>query len=131
MEFLALFQHLGLFPFLFLLSGVANGCLCPLGPRPNQEETIRSGFCRSGEVFSAVVIGATCNCVPSTANNTYHCEDFALNPSGVTEETISRAVCANVDFVQRSYTVLPCSQTIQGLAGGESVVTLALDGFHA
>jgi len=118
-------EFLALFPFLFFLSGVANGCVCPLGPHPKQEETIRSGFFQSGEVFSAVVIGATCNCVPSTANNIYHCEDFTLNPSGVTEETISRAVCANVDFVQRSYTVLPCSQTIQGLAGGESVATLA------
>ena len=117
--------------FLFCaLPSVAFSCSCVSGSvnRP-RAQAIQEDFCGEysrPDVYTARVVGATCNCIPASGDANLQCQDYTFatgNTSVVNVEVVNRileSVCAT------SYGVAPCSGLGTSLAGSGSKCIIRL-----
>ena len=118
---------------LFLLCGlpgVAFSCSCQPGSftRP-RTQAIEEDFCGEysrPDVYTARVVGATCNCIPASGDANLQCQDYTFatgNTNVVNVGVVNRiqeSVCG------RSYGVAPCSGLATSLAGSGSKCIIRL-----
>ena len=59
---------------------VAFCCSCPVGSFPcSRTQVIEEDFCEeysSSDVYTARVVGATCNCIPASGDANLQCQDY-------------------------------------------------------
>ena len=95
------------------LPGVAFSCSC--NPPVSRTQTIEDFFCSeysSSEVYTARVVGATCNCIPTGGDANLQCQDYTLatgSTSIVNVEVVNRipeSACADEATCSRLITSL-------------------------
>ena len=116
---------------LCALPSIAFSCSCVSGSfnRP-RAQAIQEDFCGEyrPDVYTARVVGATCNCIPASGDANLQCQDYTFaagNTSVVNVEVVNRildSVCAGT-----SYGVAPCSGLGTSLAGSGSKCIIRLD----
>ena len=114
-----LIVFLSLYPLL--------GWSCSCFDFPDRYETLRRGICY-GEVFSGVVVGATCSCI--SQENRVDCREYLYSEDN---DTYSAEVITRAQFDSDSYFrefLKTCMQAEDTLAPGirESVDSLCRDG---
>ena len=84
------------------LPGVAFSCSCDVPV--SRTQTIEDFFCSeysSSDVYTARVVGATCNCIPTGGDANLQCQDYTLatgSTSVVNVEVVNRipeSACAD------------------------------------
>ena len=112
--------------FLFCaLPSVAFSCSCVSGSvnRP-RTQAIEDSFCRkysSSDVYTARVVGATCNCIPASGDTNLQCQDYTLatgNTRVVNAEVVNRTRLDEGSCrLPSSNEVATCSAQATSLAG--------------
>ena len=65
----------------------------------SRTQTIEDSFCgqySSSDVYTARVVGATCNCIPASGDANLQCQDYTFatgNTSVVNVEVVNRVMC--------------------------------------
>ena len=111
---------------LCALPSVAFSCSCPVGsfPRP-RTQAIEEDFCGQysrPDVYTARVVGATCNCIPASGDANLQCQDYTFatdNTSVVNVEVVNR-ILDSVCNRYRYGDVSQCSGLTTSLAGSGS-----------
>ena len=110
---------------LCALPSVAFSCSCPVGSfnRP-RTQAIEEDFCGeySPNVYTARVVGATCNCIPASGDANLQCQDYTFatgNTSVVNVEVVNR-ILEPVCNRYRYGDVSQCSGLTTSLAGSGS-----------
>ena len=104
---------LSLYPLL------GHCCSCPI-PFPSRSQTLNSGICGGGDVYSVVVVGATCNCLSGTVQDSdYECRTYSYSPSNdsYSAEIAARFTCDR-NYFGGFPSVTTCVQTENVLAPG-------------
>ena len=101
---------------VFLSLGPLLGQSCSCFRFPDRSETLRRGICY-GEVYSGVVVGATCSCIVPDIG--VDCREYTYSEDGNTysAEVITRAQFDSDDYF-RSYFLKTCTQAEDILAPG-------------
>ena len=113
------------------LPGVVFSCSCFPGSfnRP-RTQAIEEGFCGEysrPDVYTARVVGATCNCIPASGDANLQCQDYTFatgNTSVVNVEVVNRTRLPDERFcIPSSYEVATCSAQATLLAGSGKAYT--------
>ena len=108
------------------LPGVVFSCSCfPDSFNRPRTQAIEEDFCGQysrPDVYTARVVGATCNCIPASGDANLQCQDYTLatgNTSVVDVEVVNRTRLPNERSCRRpsSYEVATCSAQATLLAG--------------
>ena len=110
--------EMALLVLLFLSLYPLLGQCCSCAGISNRYQTLKNGICGGGDVYSAVVVGATCNCLSETVSDSdYECRTYSYSPSydSYSAEIASRYTCDEARFDDFLTT---CMQTENVLAPG-------------
>jgi len=111
---------------LCALPSVAFSCSCPVGSFPrSRTQAIEEDFCgeySSSDVYTARVVGATCNCIPPSGDANLQCQDytFATGSTSVVNVEVVNRILESVQCATYRYGVAPCSGLTTSLAGSGS-----------
>ena len=92
-------------------------CSCPF-PFPSRSQTLNSDICGGGDVYSVVVVGATCNCLSETVQDSdYECRTYSYSPSN---DSYSAGIAARFTCDRNNFGgfLTTCVQTENVLAPG-------------
>ena len=94
------------------------GFCCSCSSIYNRYETLEDGIC-SREVYTAVVVGATCNCRTETVlDNRFDCRRYAVNGDSYSVETLARLTCSGESNFSPRDILKTCMQAENDLAPG-------------
>ena len=104
---------------------VAFCCSCPVGSFPHSRtQAIEEDFCgqySSTDVYTARVVGATCNCIPASGDANLQCQDYTFttgSTSVVDVEVVNRTrLDGRSCRLPSSNEVATCSAQATSLAG--------------
>ena len=112
---------------LCALPSVAFSCSCAVGSfSRSRTQAIKDVFCSeysSSDVYTARVVGATCNCIPASGDANLQCLDYTFttdNTSVVNVEVVNRILESVQCDTYRYEEVSQCSGLTTSLAGSGS-----------
>ena len=107
------------------LPGVAFSCSCvPDSFNRPRTQAIEEDFCGQysrPDVYTARVVGATCNCIPASGDANLQCQDYTFatdNTSVVNVEVMNRTrLDERSCWLPSSFLVATCSPQVASLVG--------------
>ena len=98
------------------------GFCCSCAKILNRYETLEDGIC-TREVYTAVVVAATCNCRTETVlDDRFDCRRYAVNGDSYSVETLTRLTCLDGNKLYSRDLLKTCMQAENDLAPGIIII---------